>query len=99
MKPKTSVTPFLIAILIAAAFSYWYFFTGTEQPSLIVSGSSNQAQTKFQTLVGELKSISFDTGIFSDSRFNALIDFTISIAPEASGRLDPFAPISGISEI
>lgn len=95
---KSNPTPFIIAILIAAAGVYWYISTGTgNQIPLTANEPVNQAQTKFQTLVSELKSISFNTTIFSDSRFNALVDFTTPVSPETTGRLDPFAPIAGIS--
>jgi len=97
MKSNTSPIPFVIALLVAAAGLYWYFFTGTEQPPLTVGEAESQVQTTFQTLLSELQPISFDTGIFSDARFNALVDMTTPIAPETSGRLDPFAPVAGIS--
>lgn len=98
MKSTTNSLPFIIAILVAAAGLYWYFFTGTgEQLPLTAEEPGSQAQTKFQALVSELQPISFDTGIFSDPRFNALVDFTTPISPETAGRLDPFAPVTGIS--
>ena len=50
---------------------------------------------QFETLVGELEPVSFNVGIFSDARFNALVDITTSVSPESFGRLDPLAPISG----
>jgi len=90
---------FLVIItLIIAAGACWYFFTGTgNQPPLSLSTSANQMQSRFQTLVGELRPISFSTAIFSDVRFNALVDITTPISPETTGRLDPFAVVSGIS--
>ena len=54
------------------------------------------AQTKFQTLVGELTPISFNTSIFSDAHFTALVDIATPVAPETIGRLDPFAAITGV---
>lgn len=87
-----------VAILLIAAGIYWYSSTRTgNQPSLTISGSENQVQSKFQTLVGELSSISFDTSIFSDARFNVLVDITTPIAPEPVGRLDPFAVVTDAS--
>jgi hypothetical protein len=84
-----------IATIIIAAGAYWYFFTGTgNQPPLSESASANQAHVQFQTLVSELQPISFDTSIFSDARFNALVDLTTPISPEPTGRLDPFAVVS-----
>jgi len=97
MKPNSSV-PIAIILIVAAAVAYWYFFTGTEdQLSLIIDGSENQAQTRFQSLVVELTQVSFDTSIFSDPRFNALVDLTTPVAQEPTGRLDPFAVITNVS--
>ena len=97
MKSNKSTT--IIIVLIAAAGAYWYFFTGgtSEQLPVTVAETGNQAQTRFQTLVGALTPISFDTKIFSDPRFNALVDLTAPVSPETIGRLDPFAPIAGLS--
>lgn len=93
---KSSTILIIIATLIIAAGAYWYFFTGTgNQPPLSASASTNQAQVQFETLVGELQPITFNTGIFSDPRFNALVDITVPISPEPSGRSDPMAPFSG----
>ena len=64
--------------------------------SLSAAGSQNEAQTRFQTLVGELSPISFDTSIFTDVRFKSLVDLTTPIAPKPSGRSDPFAPIPSV---
>lgn len=98
MKPKTNTTLIVICTLLVAAGAYWYFFMGSkEQPPLTAVTSGSATQAKFQALVAELQPISFDTRIFSDSRFMALVDLTTPITPETSGRIDPFAPVSGIS--
>ena len=96
---KSNTTFLIIATLIVAAGAYWYFFTGTgNQPPLSTSAPTNQAQLQFETLAGELP-ISFDTSIFSDARFNALVDITTPVSPESVGRLDPLAPIAGVNSI
>jgi len=101
MKFNTSTTtPLFIILLIAGAGIYWYFFTGTgNQPPLSIGGSENQAQTEFQMLVGELTPISFDSSIFSDARFNALVDLATPISPEPVGRLDPFAAVISVTSV
>ncbi|MEK7114394.1 MAG: hypothetical protein AAB850_02485, partial [Patescibacteria group bacterium] len=93
MKPNT-VTLIVITLLIAAG-AYWYFFTGTGNlpPLTVTSAQVSQAQTQFQMLVSQLQPISFNTALFSDARFNALIDLTTPVSPETPGRLDPFAPL------
>jgi hypothetical protein len=99
MKFDSNTTLLIIATLIVAAGAYWYFFTGTgnQPPLTTTSAAENQAKTRFQTLVSELKPISFNTEIFSDARFMALVDLATPIAPESAGRLDPFALIVGVS--
>lgn len=92
-----STTISVVVLLIAAAGIYWYFSSGTEQSPLLESESGNQAQTEFQVLVSKLTPISFDNSIFSDPRFNALVDLTTPITPEPAGRLDPFATVAGIN--
>ena len=96
---KSNTVLLIIATLIVAAGAYWYFFTGTGNDLPLSSSTlSNQAQIQFQTLVGELQPISFNTSIFSDARFNALVDIKTPIAPETTGRLDPFAVVTGVSQ-
>jgi len=97
---KYNTTLLIIASLLAAAAAYWYFFTGTgNEPPLSTGISINQAQMQFETLIGELQPISFNTSIFSDARFNALVDITTPVSPESFGRLDPLAPLPGESGI
>ncbi|NNM83699.1 hypothetical protein HKL94_00555 [Candidatus Parcubacteria bacterium] len=96
---KSNTIILIVITLAITAGAYYYFFTGTgNQPPLTTSTSfGNVPQAQFQTLVAELQPISFDTSIFSDPRFMALIDLATPIAPEAAGRPDPFAPIPGVS--
>jgi hypothetical protein len=96
---KTSNIILIVAALIVAAGAYWYFFTGTgtNAPLTASTATDNVSQAQFQTLVSELQPITFDTSIFSDPRFMALVDLTTPITPEQTGRTDPFAPVPGIS--
>lgn len=96
---KTNTTILIVVTLFIAGAAYWYFFVGTgNQPPLSTqSAATSKAQAQFETLVGELQPISFNTSIFSDARFNALVDITAMVTPESSGRPDPLAPIPGIA--
>lgn len=96
MKPNTTVL--ILTTLIVAAGAYWYFFTGNDgsELSLTTENTQNQSQVQFQVLASLLQPISFNTSIFSDPRFIALVDLTTPITPETAGRLDPFAPVPGI---
>jgi len=98
MKPDTNTILLVVVALVVAAGAYWYFFTGTgNQPPLVASVTQNDAQAQFAALVSELGPISFNTGIFSDPNFAALVDLSTPVTPESAGRLDPFAPVQGVS--
>jgi hypothetical protein len=98
MKINSNTIVIIIVSLVVAAGAYWYFFTGTgNDVPLTTDTSGTPAQMQFQTLLSELQPISFDTSIFADVRFKALVDLHTVVAPESSGRLDPFAPVTSIS--
>lgn len=98
MKFDSNTIVLIIAALIVAAGAYWFFFTGTgNQPPVSIGTTQSAAQTQFQSLVGQLSPVSFDTSIFSDARFQSLVDLATPVAPESIGRLDPFASIPGVS--
>lgn len=98
MKFTTSNLSIAAGALVLALGAYWFFFTGTgNQPPLSVTTTGNEAQSRFQTLLSELGPVTFDTSVFSDPRFNALVDLSTPITPESSGRPDPFAAIPGVT--
>lgn len=93
---KSNPTLLIIASIIVVSGMVWYFLSGNtevgNQSSLIVGTLDNQAQARFQILVSELPT-SFNTSIFSDERFNALVTLSTDTSPESMSRFDPFAPI------
>lgn len=98
MKLDSSAITLTLGALVLAALAYWFFFTGTGNSAPItVVTTGSAAQTKFQSLVGELEPISFNTDIFADPRFTALVDLATPITPETSGRPDPFAAVPGVA--
>ncbi len=96
---KSNTTLIIILTLVIAAGAYWYFFTGSgNQPPLTSSvPTQNVAQTQFPSLVSELQPISCNTAIFSDPRVAALVDLATPVTPEPMGRVDPFAPVPGVT--
>lgn len=98
MKLDTKTILMIIAGIVVLGGIYWYFFTGTatDVPLSADTTSSNPAQAQFETLVGELTPVSFDTSLLTDPRFAALVDIGTPVVPESSGRIDPFAPLPGI---
>jgi len=96
---KSNSTIFIVITALAlAAGAYWFFFTedGNDAPLTTEIGQDNRVQEQFRALVSELE-FTLDTKIFSDPKFIALTDLATQVTPEDSGRLDPFAPIPGVS--
>jgi hypothetical protein len=95
---KSNTILIIVATLIVAAGGYWYLSSGnTEDLPLTTTTSVNESQAQFQTLVSQLRPISFNTNIFSQPAFMSLVDLKTEVTPETVGRLDPFAPIAGVN--
>ncbi len=96
---KSAFLSFILPLLIVLGGIYWYISseTGNAAPLTTETSAGSPTQTQFQSLVGELSSISFDTSIFSNPHFAALGDLSKPILPEAIGRTDPFAVIGAAS--
>jgi hypothetical protein len=96
---KSNSIIFIVSIIILAAAGYWYFTSssGNDLPLTASAPVGTEGQSQVQAFISQLQSLSFNTAIFSDPKFTALQDLTTPIAPEASGRLDPFAPIPGVT--
>ena len=93
MKPNTILL--IIATIFLLAGAYWYFVVDSgNQSTLSATQTPGAAQTQFDALVSELQPISFDTSIFSDPRFSALVDIATPVSPESVGRVDPLATFS-----
>lgn len=96
---KTNITLIVVVLLVLGGGLYWYLTgqSGNQTPLMGIAGPDNPAQSQFQSLVSQLQPISFNTAIFSDPRFTALVDITTPLVPETAGRIDPFAPIPGVT--
>ncbi|MBU2103671.1 hypothetical protein KKD81_02535 [Patescibacteria group bacterium] len=90
-----------IALGVVVLGVAWYFFMGrTSEIDTITTDSAmptSEAQTTFLLLAAQLEPISFNPKIINDPRFLQLQDIHTSIVPEAEGRTDPFAPLSGVT--
>lgn len=93
-------TPTIIAIVVAilGVIAYFVWLRPQPEPNVSFDGTmpSSEAQATFLELAEQLNTISFDTSIFNDPRFRALVDIKTAILPEAAGRTDPFAPLPGV---
>ena len=96
MKLNSKTILYGTVALLTAGAAYWYFFTGSsaeQKPLTSTRKLENPAQVQFRALVTKLQTLSFDTGILQDERFNALVDLTTPITQEPAGRADPFASL------
>lgn len=94
MKINSNTISLIIGALVVVGGIWYFFFTGgsgNDQP--LSAAGDNPAQTQFAALVSQLQPISFNTNIFQDPNFMALVDLSTPVTPESAGRLDPFAPL------
>lgn len=85
-----------LGVIIIAAVVYVVFFNGSDTADLTASATGSAEELYFVNLAGQLGAISFDTAIFSDPHFAALVDIRTAVIPEEPGRPDPFAPVPGV---
>jgi len=90
---KTTTIIIIVVALALAGGAYYYFFVGSgNEPPLTAVAEPSSAQMRFESLSTQLPS-SFNVGLFSDTRFKALVDITQPITQEPLGRIDPLAPL------
>lgn len=87
-----------LGAVLLLALGYFFFFNSASTPDLSTGTAASPTELFFANLQSELTPISFDTGLFSDTRFNALVDIRTAITDEAKGRQDPFAPLPGAAK-
>lgn len=99
MKLNSNTIVIVILTIILLGGGYWFVTSSNSDndKSLSAGADVNAKQLKFQTLARELEPIKFDTSIFKNPRFNSLVDISTSVVSEPVGRIDPFAPATGIS--
>ncbi|MEK7192733.1 MAG: hypothetical protein AAB682_01215 [Patescibacteria group bacterium] len=91
----------LLVVIGSVAFGGYYYFSAVPVPEqalkaeglLVKSGEADTAG--FINILVNLRTIKLDSKIFSDPAFSSLTDFGVAIAPQAVGRANPFAPLSG----
>lgn len=87
----------IIVIVIVIGFVIYsvYFAGGSDQA--LTSQAVDPAQTAVEqeliSLLLELRSITLDTGIFTNPEFQSLQDFSQQVVQEPVGRPNPFEPL------
>ena len=85
-----------LAVVICVWFGYTFFIKKDDSSAGIVkAGDSSTAALQAQEFLVKLQQldkIHIGNSLFSDDRFNSLIDFRNELVPEPVGRTNPFAP-------
>ncbi|MFA5934464.1 MAG: hypothetical protein WC827_01075 [Candidatus Paceibacterota bacterium] len=86
----------LIVVAIIFAFVGFYLFKNKSTDETLVSDSkvtnSGDAQAIYN-LLQKMAKVKLDDSIFSNQIFQSLKDNSIEVAPQETGRDNPFAPI------
>lgn len=94
MSSRTKIIFAAIGVGVLLIAAYLLFFNNSTSSAVAVSGApASAAEVSFLNLVAQVDPLSFDTSIFTDPRFMALVDIRTAVVPEPSGRTDPFAPL------
>lgn len=93
---KSTGIMIVVGLLVLAAAGY--LLLRDKGGSAITASAlpSSAAEVEFLSLTQKIDPVAIDTDILNDPRFRKLIDIRIDIVPEATGRTDPFAPLSGL---
>lgn len=87
---------FIILSLVAIA-AIGYYLIVAERGAVITAndalsvGQAERETQEFLLHLGELQTIELSTALFSDPRFDSLVDFTEPVEPVPFGRPNPFA--------
>lgn len=94
---KNTIILIVLGLLLLGAAGYLLFGKGSTSATVSVSeGPTSAVEQTFINLTAQISPVSFDTSILEDAHFNALVDLKTAIIPEDAGRIDPFAPLSGV---
>ena len=92
MTPRVQNLLVILGIVLIAALGY-YLYTQNAATTLVVGTVDNQVAVEtgmFLERLNALKEVSFDTSIFTDPRFSALVDFSQPVTSQPVWRQNPF---------
>ena len=85
----------LFAACIVGLVVYQNYFSGDETELLTSSDPTGDFESEeLLVSLANLKSVTLESSLFSDSIFLSLVDFGIAIPAQPVGRTNPFAPLS-----
>lgn len=94
---KNTIILIILGLLLLGAAGYLLFGKGGSGDTVTIeSGPTSAVEQTFINLTAQISPVSFDTSILQNAHFNALVNLETAIVEEDSGRIDPFAPLSGV---
>lgn len=94
MKNKSTSNLIFIIIIVIIIVSGGYLYINSHNAILPPITATNMKISSINIKkITSIGSIRLDTSIFSDPRFNALINTDITVNPETIGRTNPFAQL------
>ena len=94
---KTLWIGIIIVVVLAGG---WYFFSkGSSSPSTsqLIPSTSNDANAavgaNVLNVLNSVSSIKIDVSFFQTTAYQSLVDYSITVPPQAVGRPNPFAPV------
>lgn len=99
---KNKITVGVLAVLLVGVLVYQFTVGGEDRRGQVTRQSGGQATTTAPTGPGEeaqllmqrLERISVNSALFERPTFQRLEPFGYEVTPIATGRTDPFAPLS-----
>lgn len=95
----------LVAIIVISFGLFFYYFQkdASDDPDSLLettnSDESNEARAASDRIVKILNQVSalqIDDKIFKTAVYKSLVDYSVQIPEQNVGRVNPFAPVSGI---
>jgi len=91
---KTTGVLIILGLLVLGAAAYLLFGAEDFQSGITADGLPlTSAEQTFLALTSRIDPVALNTEVLQDPRFMSLEDMRVSIIPEQSGRIDPFAPL------
>jgi hypothetical protein len=94
---KTLWIGIIIVVVLAGG---WYFFSkGSSSPSTSQLVSSTPSDVtgvvgaNVLNILNNVSSIKIDASFFATPAYQSLVDYSITVPPQAVGRPNPFAPV------
>ena len=97
LKKNKTVTAVAILAIFVLLYFLFYSFSGSSTPSTIDSSNTDAVSQSLLVTLSNLHTIRLDGSVFQNPVFVSLTDFGVVIPPEATGRRNPFSPITSVS--